>query len=59
MTTTIRIVRSTINRKAWLVWVSDSFGAGYLRMGFAWKTQGGAIRAAQRAYPGIQPIIQG
>ena len=53
----VKIVRSTINKSAFKVWVSRPFGSGYLRQGFAWKTLTGAVNAAKRAFPSDDQMI--
>jgi hypothetical protein len=56
---TIRIIRSTTNRNAWKVWVAGAVsGSGWLRCGFAWKSQAGAIRAARKAFPNAEIITE-
>jgi hypothetical protein len=48
----IEICESTIRAGTYKVWVRGlPTGPGWLRGGFAWKTQTGAIKAAKRAYP--------
>lgn len=40
--------------RCYKVWIVDVFSRGYLRQGFGWRTEQGAINAARRAYPGWQ-----
>lgn len=51
---TARLCESTIKRGTWKVWVTGlPGGKGWLRLGFAWKTKGGAERATTKMFPGI------
>lgn len=52
--TVVKLFPSTQRKGAWKVWVHQpGIQSGFLRLGFAWKTKTGALKAAQRAFPGV------
>lgn len=52
--TIVSLFPSTQRKGAWKVWVHQpGIYTGFLRLGFAWKTKTGALKAAQKAFPGV------
>lgn len=52
--TIVTLFPSAQRKGAWKVWVHQpGVQTGFLRLGFAWKTKTGALKAAQKAFPGV------
>lgn len=48
---TLKLVESILKPGTWKVWIKEPHNQGFLRLGFAWRTRGGAERAALAMYP--------
>jgi hypothetical protein len=55
---TILIKRFATKKDVWKAWLFSKSQNGWVRGGFAWKTQQGAINFAKKMYPNAEIQIE-